>query len=196
MAKKFRDLVTATLSREQQAEAHAEAQVMLAEMNLREIREHLSTFSQDDLAKLLHVTQPYVSKLERQPDMLISKLYEFVAMLGGAIEIHARFPERDVVVTQFDDLAQVFEAKPTAHNKTRAPAQKRRQPAQQRASGLEARSSKSDANVLQVRDSAVAPPYRPGSSKSRRSNKAAGSKTKTSKAASRMKTSGGIRRTA
>jgi predicted XRE-type DNA-binding protein len=76
MAKKFRDLMKRTLSGAAQAAAQAETQAMLAEMNLRELRENLSTLSQDDVAKLLEVTQPYISKLERQSDMLVSKLFE------------------------------------------------------------------------------------------------------------------------
>jgi predicted XRE-type DNA-binding protein len=111
MAKKFRALVRETLTEEQQAAARAESQAMRLEMNLRQIREKLSALSQEDVAQLLNVTQPYISKLERQQDMLVSKLYEYVGTLGGQIEIHAKFPDRDVVVSQFDDLVEVFEVK-------------------------------------------------------------------------------------
>ena len=43
-------------------------------------------------AQLLEVTQPYISKLERQQDLLVSKLYDYVATLGGQVEIRAKFP--------------------------------------------------------------------------------------------------------
>lgn len=112
MAKKFRALVRETLSVEEQASAHAEARAMRLEMNLRDIREKLSELSQEDVAQLLDVTQPYISKLERQRDMLVSKLYDYIGTLGGAVEIHAKFPNReDVVVSQFEDLVQVFQVK-------------------------------------------------------------------------------------
>lgn len=111
MAKKFRALVEETLNQEQQATARAEARAMRLEMNLRQIREKLSELSQEDVAELLNVTQPYISKLERQHDMLVSKLYDYVGTLGGQIEIHAKFPDRDVVLTQFDDLVLIIEAK-------------------------------------------------------------------------------------
>ena len=60
------------------------------------------------VAQLLEVTQPYISKLERQQDMLVSKLYDYVATLGGQVEIRAKFPDYDVVVRQLDDLATVM----------------------------------------------------------------------------------------
>src|SRR5687768_15649669 len=108
MARKFRALVQEALSPEEQATAQAESRAMLLEMNLRQIREKLSDLSQEEVAQLLDVTQPYISKLERQQDMLVSKLYDYVATLGGEVEIRAKFPAYDVVVRQFDDLAQVM----------------------------------------------------------------------------------------
>jgi len=98
MAKKFRDLARETLSEEEQAEARATSRAMLLELNLRQIREKVSELSQEDVAQLLEVTQPYISKLERQQDMLVSKLYDYVATLGGQVEIRAKFPNYDVVV--------------------------------------------------------------------------------------------------
>jgi len=111
MAKKFRDLVQKTLSEDEQADAHAASRVMLLELNLRQIREKVSELSQEEVARLLEVTQPYISKLERQQDMLVSKLYDYVATLGGQVEIRAKFPDYDVVVRQFDDLATVLQVK-------------------------------------------------------------------------------------
>ena len=111
MAKKFRELVQETLSEEEQADAHAASRAMLLELNLRQIREKVSELSQEDVAQLLEVTQPYISKLERQQDMLVSKLYDYVATLGGQVEIRAKFPDYDIVVRQFDDLATVMQVK-------------------------------------------------------------------------------------
>jgi predicted XRE-type DNA-binding protein len=111
MAKKFRDLVRDTLSAEEQATAHAASRAMLLELNLRQIREKVSDLSQEEVAQLLEVTQPYISKLERQQDMLVSKLYDYVATLGGQVEIRAKFPDYDIVVRQFDDLAAVMQVK-------------------------------------------------------------------------------------
>ncbi|MEO8179816.1 MAG: XRE family transcriptional regulator [Deltaproteobacteria bacterium] len=120
MARKFRELVQEALNPEEQATAQAESRAMLLEMNLRQIREKLSELSQEDVAQLLDVTQPYISKLERQQDMLVSKLYDYVATLGGKVEIRAKFPAYDVVVRQFDDLAQVLQVKDSRGRAPRA----------------------------------------------------------------------------
>lgn len=111
MPKKFRELVAETMTDEERATARAESQALSLEMNLRELREKLSELSQEDIAQLLNVTQPYISKLERQKDMLVSKLYDYVSTLGGEVEIRAKFSNYDVVVSQFDELAKVFQVK-------------------------------------------------------------------------------------
>ena len=48
-------------------------------------------------AKRLHITQPAVSKLERQTDMQLSTLAGIVQAMGGTLEITARFPDREPV---------------------------------------------------------------------------------------------------
>jgi hypothetical protein len=52
-----------------------------------------------------------VIKLERQQDMLVSKLHDYVATLGGQVELRAKFPDYDVVVRQFNELATVMQVK-------------------------------------------------------------------------------------
>lgn len=54
------------------------------------------------------MTQGYVSKLERQDDMLVSKLYAYVEALGGEVEIRARFPnEQEVQINQFEEIEKL-----------------------------------------------------------------------------------------
>ena len=48
--------------------------------------------------------------MERQDDMLLSRLYAFVEALGGHVEIVARFPDRDVRINQFAEFAKLREA--------------------------------------------------------------------------------------
>ena len=69
-----------------QADAPAASRVMLLELSLRQIREKVSELSQEEVAQLLEVTQTYISKLERQQDILVSKLYDYVATLGGQVD--------------------------------------------------------------------------------------------------------------
>lgn len=104
MAKKFRDLVAATMSPESRARAEARAQVELAEMRLQELR-RARELSQEDLAGQLETDQGNVSRLEQQTDMYISTLRRYVEALGGSLEIVARFPNGDVKISQFHDLA-------------------------------------------------------------------------------------------
>ena len=66
-----------------------------------------TNFSQDDVAEMLKVTQGYVSKLERQDDMLVSNLYAYVEALGGQVEIRAKFPTQEVQITQFREIEKL-----------------------------------------------------------------------------------------
>jgi predicted XRE-type DNA-binding protein len=52
------------------------------------------------IAEILGVTRSHVSKLERQDDLLLSRLCAQVAALGGEVEIRAKFPNREVEITQ------------------------------------------------------------------------------------------------
>ena len=61
-------------------------------VSLHELRRTVTSVNQADVAERLAVTQGYVSKLERQDDMLLSKLYAYVEALGGKLEIRATFP--------------------------------------------------------------------------------------------------------
>jgi hypothetical protein len=56
---------------------------------------------------MLEVTQGYISKLERQDDMLLSRLYAYVEALGGEVEIRAKFPEHEVRIKQFRDVEKL-----------------------------------------------------------------------------------------
>ena len=81
-----------------------DAQRMLLEMTLQELRQGITSFSQEDVAEMLKVTQGYVSKLERQDDMLVSNLYAYVEALGGRLEIRAKFPNQEVQINQFREI--------------------------------------------------------------------------------------------
>lgn len=62
-------------------------------MRLKQLRERWG-ISQQELAKILDVSQPAVSKLENQQDFLLSTLRQYVESLGGKLEINATFPDR------------------------------------------------------------------------------------------------------
>lgn len=118
MAKSFNEL-RQKMSPERRARNAAEAQRTLLEMTLQELRQNLTNLSQEDIAEMLRVTQGYISKLERQDDMLLSKLYSYVEALGGNVEIRARFPDQEVEIKQFRDVEKLKAAlAPKAKKKT------------------------------------------------------------------------------
>lgn len=84
--------------------ARAKARAMLAEMPLQELR-HARGLSQETLAAALHVRQASISKLERRTDMYISTLRSHIRAMGGELEIVARFPEGEVRISNFAEVA-------------------------------------------------------------------------------------------
>jgi transcriptional regulator with XRE-family HTH domain len=104
MARNFKEL-EAKMSPESRARSEAKAQRMLQDMSLDELRA-ARTLTQENLCARLHVRQSTISKLERRADMYISTLSQYIAALGGALEIRAVFPDRDEVrITQFRGLS-------------------------------------------------------------------------------------------
>jgi transcriptional regulator with XRE-family HTH domain len=103
MAKNFNEL-RRKMSPERRRRNTAEAERILLEMTLQELRQGITNFSQEDIAEMLKVTQGYVSKLERQDDMLVSNLYAYVEALGGEVEIRAKFPSQEVQIKQFREI--------------------------------------------------------------------------------------------
>ncbi len=93
----------ARLSPEERAEAKQEAERLLAEMDLAGVRRALD-LSQEELARRLGVGQPAVAKFEGRTDMLVSTLRRYVEAAGGELEITARFPGNDVVITNQNEV--------------------------------------------------------------------------------------------
>jgi len=102
MAKKFAEL-EARMTPEARARARAKTQEMLESLPLDELRE-AREMTQEHLAKLLHVNQSAISKLERRADMYVSTLQHFVKAMGGQLEIRAVFPDGAVRIAQFGTL--------------------------------------------------------------------------------------------
>ena len=69
-------------------------------VSLEQLREGLG-ISQEELANLLDVQQPAISKLVRRPDMKISTLRDLIAAMGGELRITATFPDRSVEIGNF-----------------------------------------------------------------------------------------------
>jgi len=102
MARKFAEL-RAKMSDESRARAHALYRKMAAEMALHELR-RARGISQEELAKVLHIKQPNVAKLEKRTDIYISTLRATIEAMGGTLDIIARFPDGKVKITNFSSI--------------------------------------------------------------------------------------------
>ena len=104
MAKSFDTLLNA-MSPERRANIEEQAQSLLIEMALQELRQarHLT---QQQLAETLKLNQAAISKMERQSDMYISTLRRFLKAMGAELKIIASFPDRDVLISQFEEIEE------------------------------------------------------------------------------------------
>jgi transcriptional regulator with XRE-family HTH domain len=92
MAKSFDDLVKRTTTASTRRKAIRRTRELLEEMLLSELRA-LSGMTQKQLAEVLRIKQPSLSKIENQSDIQLSTLRKIVQALGGELEVRARFPE-------------------------------------------------------------------------------------------------------
>ena len=107
MATNFRNVLE-SLPEAQQKRIEERKAELLAELPLQDLRK-ARALTQEELADVLDVNQPSISKLERRTDMYISTLRRFVEAMGGELEISACFPEGRVRIKQFEDLEEAGE---------------------------------------------------------------------------------------
>lgn len=70
--------------------------------SLQQLRKELGK-SQTDVASQLKVRQSEISKIESRKDLYISTLQEYIAALGGSLELIAHFADNKVTrISQFD----------------------------------------------------------------------------------------------
>ena len=102
MAKSFNTL-RQNMSNNAQSKAYNQAQNLMLEMPLNELREakHLS---QETIAKILNKKQANISRLEKNTDMYISTLKHYIEAMGGTLEIKAVFPNGQVKINQFQNI--------------------------------------------------------------------------------------------
>jgi len=77
-------------------------QETLASMHLDELRK-AREMTQLKLAEILDVNQSEISKIEHRTDLYVSTLAQYIAALGGELEIRAVFPNNEVKITQFEE---------------------------------------------------------------------------------------------
>ena len=108
MARKFSEL-RAQMSPAARQRADQQAEAMLAEMPLNELRQARG-LSQKMLAEVLHVQQPSIAKIEKRTDMYISTLRSHIEAMGGELEVVARFPDGAVKISNFAEIGKALAA--------------------------------------------------------------------------------------
>lgn len=102
MAKSMDELARKTMSKAARDQARQRSRQIMAELLLTELRQAVGP-TQKELAQRLGIAQPTLSRLEKQSDMQITTLQRLVEALGGQLQIIARFPKGQVMITQFDE---------------------------------------------------------------------------------------------
>jgi len=102
MAKSFEEL-RQQIPPERRARNRQRAQELLAELRLREVRAACE-LTQEQLAERLDIDQPNVSRIESRSDVHVSTLADYIAALGGRLEILAVFPGGTVRIDQFGEV--------------------------------------------------------------------------------------------
>jgi transcriptional regulator with XRE-family HTH domain len=103
MARNFKEL-QAIMGTERMARVRERVKEEMTEMLLGELR-RASGMTQEELAAILGIKQPSLSRLESQDDMQISTLHRLVRGLGGELEIIVHLPNGAVRIRQFEDAA-------------------------------------------------------------------------------------------
>ena len=98
----FRQLIEAMPPARQQ-KIEKRFQESLADMPLDALRK-AREMTQLQLGEVLGVHQSEISKIEHRTDICVSTLVEYVEALGGHLEIRAVFPDRQIRISQFEDL--------------------------------------------------------------------------------------------
>ena len=92
-------------SNEEELELQQRYEEEVKKLSLRQVRQARS-LTQVDLAAVLHVNQGTVSKFEKRTDMYVSTLRSYIEAIGGELQIKAVFPDGEVQIEQFHQLAQ------------------------------------------------------------------------------------------
>src|ERR1035437_8558138 len=103
MAHNWRD-IRRKLSPQQEEETRLYVKSVVEAVSLNQLREARS-LTQANLASILGINQGSVSKMEKRTDMYISTLRSFIQAMGGQLQIRAVFPEGEVEIEQFKNVA-------------------------------------------------------------------------------------------
>jgi predicted XRE-type DNA-binding protein len=94
------DNLTKSFSKERLKRIEVIKDQLCLEMALFELRQ-LQGLSQKELGELLGVRQPAVARMEGRSDMYVSTLRSVIEALGGELELVAKFPDKEVILSGF-----------------------------------------------------------------------------------------------
>lgn len=105
------------LSAGRRAKVSARTQELIAEeLALRSLRK-AHDLTQQSMAKLLHIDQAGVSKIENRSDMLISTLRSYIEAMDGSLRLVAEFPNG---VVELPSLGEVLDTSAKVKAKRRS----------------------------------------------------------------------------
>jgi DNA-binding XRE family transcriptional regulator len=78
-------------------------------LRLKQLRERWG-LSQQELAKILNISQPAISKLEDRSDVMLSTLRQYVESLGGNLELVVTFSDRPAVRLELEETGEAMTA--------------------------------------------------------------------------------------
>ena len=97
--KKFHDLAAPLYADpKRRARIEAETQAILTGLRLADLRTEQG-LTQVQVAERLGTTQEDVSRIERAEDTQLSTIRRYIEALGGSLELHAVFADRDIPIT-------------------------------------------------------------------------------------------------
>ena len=107
------DQIINELPAERRAKVTARTQKLIAEeVALRHLR-RARDLTQQSMAKLLHIDQAAISKIESRSDMLLSTLRSYIEAMGGSLRLVAEFPDG---VAELSSLGEALDTSASAHS--------------------------------------------------------------------------------
>ena len=86
---------------EQIAESENRAQLASLYLTLVELQKSLG-YTEDNMRKNIDAFESTFSNLEEQDDIQVSTLSRYIQTLGGSLKLVADFPDKEIVLSQFD----------------------------------------------------------------------------------------------
>lgn len=86
---------------ERREKIETRVQLALLQMNLMELQTSLG-ITEDNMGNNINDLQSALFDLENQDDIPVSTLSRYIKALGGSLKLVAHFPDKEVVISQFE----------------------------------------------------------------------------------------------